>query len=58
MALWVCSLLLLIAVSFAGTSRYGATNWLEIKGFIFQPSELVKILFIFFVAAMFQTSQI
>ena len=48
------ALLLLIAVSFAGTSRYGATNWLEIKGFIFQPSELVKILFIFFVAAMFR----
>ncbi len=50
----IISILLLIVVLFAGTERYGATNWLEIKGFIFQPSEIVKLLFIFFVAAMFQ----
>ena len=50
----IASIVLLLIVLFAGTTQYGATNWLEIRGFSFQPSEIVKVLFIFFVAAMFQ----
>lgn len=34
-----------------GTLTYGAKNWLEIGGFSFQPSELVKIAFIWVGAA-------
>lgn len=30
-----------------GTNTKGATNWIRIGGFSFQPSELIKILFIF-----------
>ena len=35
-----------------GTKVYGATNWISIAGIGFQPSELAKIIFVFFVAAM------
>jgi cell division protein FtsW (lipid II flippase) len=34
-----------------GTISYGAQNWLSIGGFSFQPSEIVKIVFIFVGAA-------
>lgn len=49
----VIGILLLLIVLFAGTTKYGAINWLEIGGFTFQPSELVKLLYVFSVAAMF-----
>ncbi len=45
------SLLLLIAVFFLGEKKGGAINWISIWGFSFQPSEVVKITFIFFLAA-------
>ena len=35
-----------------GTKVYGATNWISIAGIGFQPSELAKIIFVFFVAAL------
>ncbi len=35
-----------------GTSMGGATNWISIGGFSLQPSELAKIVFVFFVASM------
>lgn len=38
-------LLLLFNIVF-GTNKYGATNWVQIGGFSFQPSELVKLAFI------------
>ena len=34
-----------------GTNKYGATNWVKLGGFSVQPSELVKIAFIFIGAA-------
>ncbi len=43
----------LLVVLFAGTTRFGATNWLSIVGFSFQPSELVKLLFVLCIASLF-----
>lgn len=42
--------LLLFNLAFA-TIRYGAANWVEIGGFSFQPSEIVKLAFIWVGAA-------
>jgi cell division protein FtsW (lipid II flippase) len=44
-------LLLLIVNILAGTSLFGAKNWLSIGVFSFQPSEFVKIAFVFAGAA-------
>ena len=35
-----------------GSTVYGATNWISIGGIGFQPSEIAKIIFVFFIAAM------
>ena len=45
------SVLLLLINLLLGTVRYGAQNWVEIGGFSFQPSELVKIVFVYVGAA-------
>lgn len=45
------SVVLLAANLILGTTKFGSTNWLSIAGFSFQPSELVKIAFIFVGAA-------
>jgi peptidoglycan glycosyltransferase len=50
----IVGILILLVVLFAGTKNYGATNWLNIAGFSFQPSELVKLLFVFCIASMFR----
>ncbi|MEE1313032.1 MAG: FtsW/RodA/SpoVE family cell cycle protein [Lachnospiraceae bacterium] len=52
---WVYAILgfLLLATVFVfGVSKNGATNWISIGGIELQPSEFVKIIFIFFVASM------
>jgi len=49
----VAGITILLIVLVAGTTQYGATNWLEIWGFSFQPSEFVKLLFIFSIASLF-----
>lgn len=36
-----------------GTTRGGATNWIIINGFSIQPSEVIKLLFIFFLASYY-----
>ncbi|MBQ0079512.1 MAG: FtsW/RodA/SpoVE family cell cycle protein, partial [Eubacterium sp.] len=41
------SVVLLIINLTMGSFKYGATNWVSIAGFTIQPSELVKIVFIF-----------
>lgn len=46
-------LLLLSLVFVIGSSKYGATNWIVIGNFALQPSEFVKILFVFFLAATY-----
>jgi peptidoglycan glycosyltransferase len=49
----VAGIILLLIVLFAGTTNYGATNWLSIWKFTFQPSEFVKLFYVFSIAAMF-----
>jgi len=50
-AVMIGSVLLLIANLTIGTFGYGAKNWLSIGGFSFQPSELVKVAFVWIGAA-------
>ena len=45
------SAILLILNLLIGTTTYGAQNWISIGGLTFQPSELVKIVFIYVGAA-------
>ena len=47
----IASLLLLAANLVLARVTYGAQNWIEIAGFSFQPSEFVKILYIYAGAA-------
>ncbi|MEG2733635.1 MAG: FtsW/RodA/SpoVE family cell cycle protein, partial [Clostridium sp.] len=49
-------LLLLLVVCVAGNTSFGAQLAITIGGFSFQPSEFVKISFVFFVATMFYRS--
>ena len=49
----VLAILVLLVVLVLGTTAYGATNWLNIGGIVFQPSEFVKILYVFCIAALF-----
>ncbi len=44
--------LLLVTIIF-GTNVRGATNWIRIGQFSFQPAEIVKILFVFYFASVF-----
>lgn len=43
--------LLLIVFAF-GTTKYGARNWINLFGILVQPSEFVKIIFVFFIASL------
>lgn len=43
---------MLIAVSIFGTEKYGAKNWISVGKISIQPSEFVKILFVFGVSAL------
>ncbi len=45
-------LLLLSTVFIIGTTKNGSTNWISYGSFALQPSEFVKIAFVFFIAAM------
>jgi peptidoglycan glycosyltransferase len=49
-------LIILLVVLVFGTTNYGATNWIKIGRFVLQPSEFVKILFVFFVAGLLSKS--
>lgn len=50
-ALLAGAVVLLLANLAIGTFSYGAKNWIEIGGFSFQPSELVKVAFVWIGAA-------
>lgn len=51
--LYIINIGLLLAVRFYGNEAYGATRWLELKYFSFQPSELSKVIIIIFFAKLF-----
>lgn len=48
----VLGIFLLSTVFIWGEEQYGATNWIRIKGFSVQPSEFVKIVFVFCIAGL------
>ena len=50
---YIINLGLLIAVKLYGKNVYGATRWLVLKYFTFQPSELSKVIMIIFFAKLF-----
>ena len=52
----IVGILLLGIVCLAGTSSYGAQLSLEFGGYSFQPTEFVKIIYVFFIATMFYRS--
>lgn len=41
--LYIASLLLLISVFFIGTGKFGAERWIQVGGFVVQPSEFAKL---------------
>lgn len=47
----ICGILLLMLVFVIGEERYGAVNWIRVGGVSLQPSEFVKIIYVFFIAA-------
>lgn len=48
------NILLFLATIILGISVKGATNWINIGGFSFQPAEIIKISFVFFIAAYYK----
>lgn len=51
--IYFLNILLLIAVRLFGNDTNGATRWISIGGFTFQPTELAKIIIILFFARFF-----
>jgi rod shape determining protein RodA len=51
--LYMINLGFLIAVKVFGEEKYGATRWLDLKYFTFQPSELSKVIMIVVMAKLF-----
>lgn len=50
----ILGIVLLVIVIFIGSESYGATSWLSIFGlFSIQPTEFVKLLFVFCIASLF-----
>ncbi len=45
---------LLLSTQIFGIEQYGSRNWLNIAGITFQPSELAKFLFVFYLASVFR----
>lgn len=52
----VMGILFLALVFVIGEEHYGAKNWINIGGFALQPSEFVKIIYVFFIAALLAKS--
>lgn len=48
----ILGILSLSSVFVIGVEQYGSRNWIKLFGITIQPSELVKILFVFFIASM------
>ncbi|MBQ2897399.1 MAG: FtsW/RodA/SpoVE family cell cycle protein [Clostridia bacterium] len=52
-AYYIFAVALLVATIFLGTTRGGAKNWIFFGNFGFQPSEIAKLLVVFFLADRF-----
>ncbi len=50
---YIFSIVLLILVLFIGKEVSGAKSWINILGFTFQPTELIKISYIFLIAKIY-----
>lgn len=48
----LAGILFLLLVFVFGVEKYGARNWISIGGIALQPSEFVKIIYVFFIAAL------
>ena len=55
--IWLVAIAVMIALPFIGHSAKGATRWIEVGGFTFQPSEYMKPALIILVAWMFAEGQ-
>ena len=55
--IWVYVALSIALLLSVNATVYGATNWVKINGITFQPSEIVKILFAFSLAALFKKTK-
>lgn len=53
----IFGILALSSVFVIGVEQYGSRNWISIAGITIQPSEFVKILFVFFIASMLSKSR-
>ncbi|MCI1931196.1 MAG: FtsW/RodA/SpoVE family cell cycle protein [Clostridia bacterium] len=50
----ILSFILIISTLALGSKEYGSINWIHIGNFSFQPSEIVKFLYIFYLASVFR----
>ncbi|NMA87089.1 MAG: FtsW/RodA/SpoVE family cell cycle protein [Tissierellia bacterium] len=50
---FILSIILFLATLLFGTNKKGSTNWLAIGRFSFQPTEIIKLLLIFLIAAYY-----
>lgn len=53
----IVGILALSSVFVIGVEQYGSRNWISLFGMTVQPSEFVKILFVFFIASMLSKSR-
>lgn len=52
----LAGVLFLLLVFVIGVEKYGSRNWIRIAGIAIQPSEFVKILYVFFMASLLAKS--
>lgn len=52
------SMFLFILTLLIGTRINGATNWIKIGGVVMQPAEIIKILFVFYIASYYNNKKI
>jgi len=50
----ILSFALILSTLVLGKTQYGSTNWIYIGSFGFQPSEIVKFLYVFYLASVFR----
>ena len=53
----IVGIIALSSVFVIGVEQYGSRNWIKLFGITIQPSEFVKILFVFFIASMLSKSR-